>query len=78
MDANVGLHDSFTALEWTKQYISNFGGDPERITVIGESAGAGIINLMLTANGGKGRLPFSQVWFADISFLESVSMANTR
>lgn len=61
MDANVGLHDSIAAVEWTKQYISKFGGDPERITVIGQSAGAGIINLMLTADGGKGTLPFSQV-----------------
>lgn len=61
MDANVGLHDSITAVEWTKQYISKFGGDPERITVIGESAGAGIINLMLTADSGNGTLPFSQV-----------------
>jgi acetyl esterase/lipase len=61
MDANVGLHDSFTAVEWTKEYISKFGGDPDRITVIGQSAGAAIINMMLTAKGGRGKLPFSQV-----------------
>lgn len=61
MDSNVGLHDSVTALEWTKTYISKFGGDPSRITAIGQSAGAGIITLMLTSNGGKGEIPFQQV-----------------
>lgn len=61
MDANVGLHDGVAALEWTKKYISNFGGDPDRVTAIGESAGATLINLMLLSNGGEGTLPFSQV-----------------
>lgn len=61
MTANIGLHDSLAAVQWTKEYISKFGGDSDRITVIGQSAGAGIINLMLTSYGGKGDLPFSQV-----------------
>ncbi|KAK2759967.1 hypothetical protein FQN54_002703 [Arachnomyces sp. PD_36] len=69
MDANVGLHDGLAAVEWTKQYISRFGGDPERITVIGQSAGAGIINLMLTADGGKGELPFSQAVISSSSLM---------
>jgi len=61
MDANVGAHDGKAAVEWTKKYISCFGGDPDRITVFGQSAGAAIITLMLTADGGKGELPFSKV-----------------
>lgn len=61
MTANVGLHDSLAAVQWTKEHISKFGGDSDRITVIGQSAGAGIVNLMLTSYGGKGDLPFSQV-----------------
>lgn len=61
MDSNVGLHDSKTAIEWTKEYISRFGGDPEQITAIGESGGASLLTLMLTGNGGAGSLPFSQV-----------------
>lgn len=61
MDPNVGLHDAFTAVEWTNKYIARFGGNPEQITVMGESAGGAIINLMLTGNGGKGYLPFQQV-----------------
>ena len=61
MDSNIGLHDSKTAIEWTKKYISKFGGDPERITAVGESAGATILTFMLTGDGGTGELPFSQV-----------------
>jgi carboxylesterase type B len=60
-DANAGLHDGVVALEWTKKYISKFGGDPNQITAMGESAGAGLINLMLVSNGGEGTLPFNKV-----------------
>jgi carboxylesterase type B len=61
MDANVGLHDGVAGLEWTRKYISRFGGDPDRITAFGESSGGALVNLMLTGDGGKGKLPFSQV-----------------
>jgi hypothetical protein len=61
MDQNVGLHDTRAALEWTQKYISRFGGDPERITALGISSGAAMINLLLVAKGGQETLPFNQV-----------------
>eukprot|EP01084_Bolivina_argentea_P140225 246586_1 len=34
-----GVHDQIIALKWVKQYISDYGGDPNQITIFGESAG---------------------------------------
>jgi carboxylesterase type B len=61
MDANLGMHDCLAALKWSSKYISRFGGDPGRITAMGQSAGAGIIGLLTVLDGGKGNLPFQQV-----------------
>ena len=60
MDANTGLWDALAALEWTKEYISYFGGDPDDITVIGESSGGGIAQHLITAFGGETEVPFSK------------------
>lgn len=59
---NAAVLNGLAALNWTKNYIHLFGGDPEQITVIGESAGAAIGYHLLTAHGGEGEaLPFKKV-----------------
>ncbi|MFC4277199.1 carboxylesterase/lipase family protein [Achromobacter aloeverae] len=46
--ANVGLLDEEAAIAWVHAHVEAFGGDPQRITVMGQSAGASNIALMLT------------------------------
>ena len=45
--ANFGWLDQFVALKWVQSHISAFGGDPDNVTVIGESSGAGDLANML-------------------------------
>lgn len=44
---NFGIGDQIVALEWVKKNIAQFGGDPNRVTIIGGSAGAGSVRTLL-------------------------------
>ncbi|KAJ5681691.1 uncharacterized protein N7477_001631 [Penicillium maclennaniae] len=51
-NTNLALRDQRTAMRWVKKHIEAFGGDPDRITIWGESAGAYSVGAHLVTNGG--------------------------
>lgn len=53
-DTNPGLRDVLFALEWVRDNIAGFGGDPSRVTLFGESAGGGIVTTLLTSPAAEG------------------------
>jgi para-nitrobenzyl esterase len=51
---NVGALDMVAALEWVRNNIANFGGDPENITIIGQSGGGAKVTVLANMPQAKG------------------------
>ena len=51
---NAGILDQIAALEWVRECIAAFGGDADRVTVFGESAGAGSVGTLLGTPAARG------------------------
>lgn len=51
---NNGLLDVAAALSWVKENVANFGGDPDNVTIMGQSAGAKICSALTLMKGAKG------------------------
>jgi para-nitrobenzyl esterase len=53
-DANLGLRDQIAVLQWVRDHIDCFGGDPENVTIFGESAGGMSVGTILGAPSASG------------------------
>ncbi len=51
---NYGMMDAIAALQWIKRNIAAFGGDPDRVTIAGESAGAIMVGALVGSPEAKG------------------------
>lgn len=51
---NYGLMDQIAALQWVRTNIAKFGGDPDNVTIFGESAGAQSVSEIMSAPSSKG------------------------
>ena len=51
---NLGMMDIVKALEWVRDNISNFGGDPSNVTIFGQSGGGGKVSTLMAMPSAKG------------------------
>ena len=54
VSGNQGIHDQIAALRWVKENIAKFGGDPDRVTIMGSSSGGESVALLVASPLAKG------------------------
>lgn len=75
-DWNAAFLDQRTAFRWVRDNIAAFGGDPDKVTIAGESAGGWSVGYQLVANGGDNEGLFRGA-ILQVSFHYSLSKLTT-
>ena len=50
----VGMQDLVLALQWVRDNIANFGGDPDNVTIMGQSGGGAKVSILMSMDSAKG------------------------
>ena len=69
--ANVGMLDIVKVLEWVRTHITSFGGDPDNVTIFGQSGGGGKVAALMAMPAAKGL--FNRAIIQSGPFLKSLS-----
>lgn len=64
---NYGLYDQYTAIKWVKENIDDFGGNPDKVTLAGQSAGAMSVDIHLSN-------PMCRGWFSGAYMMSGAAM----
>ncbi|KAJ7503355.1 alpha beta-hydrolase [Mycena galericulata] len=75
---NAGLLDQDYTLRWVNQHISKFGGNPSKVAIWGDSAGAGSVLQHVVANNGKTKPQLFRAAMTSSTFLPSQYSYNDR
>lgn len=65
MPGNLGLKDQVLALKWVKENIAAYGGNPDSVTIFGQSAGGASVHYHMLSPMSKGKEPlkyFMGLW----------------
>ena len=64
---NYGLYDQYTAIKWIKENIAAFGGNPDKITLCGQSAGAMSVDIQISN-------PMCKNWFSGAYMMSGAAL----
>ena len=72
VSGNQGLRDQLLALAWVRDNIASYGGDPDQVTILGESAGAISVHAHVLSPLGRGlyRTAIAQSGTAEMALLQ--------
>ena len=73
---NVGMLDIVTALEWVRDNIENFGGNPQMVTIFGQSGGGGKVSTLMAMPAAKGL--FHRAIVESGSILQGIPQENAQ
>ena len=59
-ETNCGVSDMISALRWTQRHIASFGGNPDNVTIFGESAGGSAVTALMASPAARGL--FHKAW----------------